>query len=400
MKSYAAVLAVPGAAAASLAALVARLPLSMAGLGIVLLVSGQEGSYGAAGAVTAAYIVAAAIGAPVQGRLGDAIGQRIVLLAAGTVFVVGVGGFLLAVHSGAPRSLSLLAVSFAGLGAPQAGSFIRARWTVLLRDRGELLQTAFALEAVIDEVVFIVGPIAVTVIATAAGPFEAMATVALLALVGSIALASTRRADHPTTDRAVHRRPPLGLVFVAPIVAVSVGIGILFGSVEVLVVAFATDLGQRGLSGLVLAAWASGSLLAGLGVGAMRPARNQIRRLQFSLTGLALTFVPMLWIDSLGWLSLALFLGGFLIAPSLISAVSLIQAHVPASRLTEGIAWSTTGMAVGVAPGAAVVGQIIDQFGTSTAFGVPLVAGLLAALAAWLAIPPALRHVQRKRPEL
>jgi predicted MFS family arabinose efflux permease len=98
---------------------------------------------------------------------------------------------------------------------------------------------------------------------------------------------------------------------------------------------------------------------------------------------LAVLFAPFMLLSSIPVLAIAMFFGGFMVSPSLISLVNLIERHVPATRLTESLAWSATGMSAGVAPGAAIVGALIDEYGASAGFTVPLVAGLVGAATAW-----------------
>lgn len=387
MKSYAQILRVPGGASASAAAFVARLPLSMGALGIVLLVSDRTGSYSAAGVVAAYYIVAAAVSGPLQGRLGDRIGQRAVLIVAATLLTVGMVAFVSVVEAGEPRWVLSATAAVAGTGAPQAGSFIRTRWTHLLRDRPRELQTAFALEAVVDEVVFVSGPILVAAIATAIDPTVGLYTTAALSFVGSLTLASLGATEPPRSRGQVGPRPPLSLWFITSIVLVSICLGTLFGATEVIVVAFTDEREARHLAGLVLAAWAFGSLVAGLVVGTRPAPASQFRRLQVTALALGLTFAPLIVIDSVLILGVAMIFGGTMIAPALIAHMTLVEQHVPRSRLTEGIAFAATGVAAGVAPGAAVAGQVVDAWGASAAFAVPLVAGILASLLAASILP-------------
>ncbi|MGZ5409518.1 MAG: MFS transporter, partial [Aeromicrobium sp.] len=161
LKPYRRVLALPGTFAFSLTGLIARLPLSMTGLGIVLVVSDRTGSYGLAGTVAAAYVLAAAVGAPAQGRVSDRAGQAAVLRVTGLVFATGITLMLLAIQADWGTPWVHLCAVIAGIASPQAGSMVRARWAYVLTDRRQL-NTAFALEAVIDEMVFIIGPVLVT----------------------------------------------------------------------------------------------------------------------------------------------------------------------------------------------------------------------------------------------
>src|SRR4051812_1689482 len=162
---YPQVLSVPGALAFSAAGGLARLPPSMTSPRIVLLVSGRTGSYSTAGGVSAAYIGATAVGALPLARFVDRHGQRRVLGPAVTVSVAALALLMVAVESGWSAPWPHLFAALSGVSMPNVGSAIRARWTYVIHERA-LLDTAFAVEAVNDELVFIVGPTVVTLLAT------------------------------------------------------------------------------------------------------------------------------------------------------------------------------------------------------------------------------------------
>jgi MFS family permease len=382
LTTYRDVLSRPGAALFSAAAAWARLPLSMAGLGIVLLVHERGGSYGAAGAMAAAYVLAAAAFAPLQGRLADRLGQAPVLLTVGAGYAVGLGAFLVAVERDWSAPWPHACVALAGLATPQAGSMARARWSHAIEDRAQL-NTAFSIEAILDEVVFIVGPVLVTFLTLQVADVSGLAFAAASALLGSWALAVQQRTAPP---RAVHDRrtgPPIGWGLLGPMVVISTALGIVFGSAEVIIAAFTEEAGNQDAAGLVLATWAAGSLLAGVAVGALPQPQRPLHRLRASLLVLSLLFAPLVLVPGIPLLAVGMFLGGFMISPTLIAAVNLIERQVPASRLTEALTWTTTGMSVGVAPGAAVAGTVIDAHGAAAGFLVPLVAGLAGSALAW-----------------
>lgn len=379
---YGRVLSLPGAFAFSFTGLFARLPISMTGLGIVLLVSERTGSYGLAGTVSAAYILAAAAGAPVQGRLSDRLGQAVVLRATGITFITGILLTLWAIEQDWGTPWVHLSAFVAGIACPQAGSMVRARWSYIITDRSQL-NTAFALEAVIDEIVFMVGPVLVTFLTISVAQSSGLLTTGIVALVGTLVLASLRSTQPPPAPHRDGPREPLGWGLLGPVMFASVGLGTLFGSAEVIVVAFASEQGQRGAAGAILAIWAAGSLIAGILVGSVKLRVPPLLQLRVSLLLLGMLFIPLLFVQSVVALAIGMFLTGFMISPTLIAAMNLVEVHVAPSRLTEGIAWTTTGMSVGVAPGAAFAGWVIDNHGASAGFWVPLVGGLCASAVAW-----------------
>jgi predicted MFS family arabinose efflux permease len=360
LTTYRDTLAHPGAALFSFTAVWSRLPLSMAGLGIVLLIQERTGSFQEAGVMAAAYVLSGAAIGPLQGRLADRLGQGPVLWGVGAVYAGGIAAFLLAVDQGWAAPWPHACAVLAGLATPQTGSMVRARWSHAVDDRTSL-NTAFSIEAVLDEAVFIIGPV----------------------LVGSWALALQRATAPPAAGRRASDGPALNWAGLWPMVAVSVSLGIIFGSAEVIIAAFTKEQGQQGAAGVVLAVWAAGSLIAGVVVGALPRAENSLHRLRASILVLSVLFAPMAFLSDIPLLTIGMFLGGFMISPTLIAMVNLVEREVPPSRLTEALTWTTTGMSVGVAPGAAVVGAVIDAHGASAGFLVPLVAGLAGSLVAW-----------------
>lgn len=392
---YRRVLSVPGALAFSLSGLVARLPISMVSLGVVLLVSTRTGSYGLAGAVAAAYLIANAVFAIPQGRLTDRLGQVRVLPVTILAFTVAMTLLMVAVERSWPTPLPHVFAALGGAALPQIGSSVRARWSRVVPDKREL-QTAFAFEAVVDEVVFMVGPILVTVLATAVHPLAGLVAAVASGLVGTLALAAQRGTAPPPHPRAPgsHGAGSMGWPVLGPLVVAGCMLGVLFGGVEVATVAFAEELGAKAAAGPLLGVFALGSLLSGVATGAITwRARNTVR-FRTGMLALALALVPLPFVDGFAAMTGVLFLAGFAISPTLIASVALIEETVPASRLTEGIATMTTGMYAGLAPGAAVVGAVVDRQGASASYWVTVVAAMLGALVAFGAtLLPSARRV-------
>ncbi|HEX6149939.1 MFS transporter [Nocardioides sp.] len=385
LDTYRRILDVPGTLAFSAAGLVARLPISMVGLGIVLLVERASGSYGLAGAVSAIYVAAGAVCTILQGRLLDRLGQARVLVPVVGVFTVALVLLVVSVQADWPAASTYVFAALGGATLPAAGSCVRARWSHALTGRPADLQTAFALEAVVDESVFIVGPILVTVLATAIHPVVGLATALVAGLAGTVFLAAQRRTEPPVHDRdRSSRRGSLPWRTLAPLSVVTLALGALFGAAEVVTVAFSEEQGSQAYAGPLLALWALGSLMAGLITGAVHWRNPVVDRLRIGALGMFAAMVPLPFVGSVWLMAGILLLGGFAIAPTLIASTSLVEQTVPPSRLTEGMALLHTGIVAGVAPGAALAGAIVDQAGPSAAYLVSVGAGLLAALGALL----------------
>ena len=187
----------------------------------------------------------------------------------------------------------------AGASLPQIGSCVRARWAHVLASP-ERVQTAFALEAVLDEVVFVLGPILVTMLATAVHPVAGLAVAVVAGVGGSLAFAAQRGTEPPAhpRDRTTGPRPPLPWRTLVPLTVVAAALGVLFGAAEVTTVAFADEHGLKAWSGALLALWALGSLVSGVVIGAIVWRRGPEVRLRWGTAGMALAMTPLYFVDS------------------------------------------------------------------------------------------------------
>ncbi|MEZ5092472.1 MFS transporter [Nocardioides sp.] len=382
---YRRVLSEPGALAFSGAALVARLPISMIGLGIVLLISTVTGSYGLAGSVSAVFLISNALLTVPQGRLLDQWGQARVLTTAIAVHTVALVLLVVAVQADWPLVTTYAAAALGGATLPAVGPSVRARWSHRLHRPADVA-TAYALESVLDEVVFIVGPILVTVLATGWRSWSGLAVAIVVGLVGTLGYASLRATQPPARRRSADDgpRPPMPWRAIAAIALVALLLGTALGAAEVITVAFTEEAGVKRWAGFLLALWAAGSLVGGVVTGSIQWQRGPGGRLRWATLGLAVAMAPLPWIGSVAVLAMVLFVGGLAVAPSLIATNSLVEQTVPSGRLSEGMALVHTGIVAGVAPGATLAGLVIDAQGASTAYLIPVVAGVAGALAARL----------------
>lgn len=379
---YRRILSVPGALRFSGSALLGRLPNAMVTIGIVLLVTGVGRSYGLAGALSAVYLLAAALLAVPQARLVDRLGQAPVLTAAAVGFAVGLAVFVLVVQAEGPDWIAFLTVAVSGGSFPQVGSCVRTRWSYVLRERAEI-DTAYALESAVDEIVFMSGPILVTVLATAWHPVAGLAAAIAAGAGGTLFFATQHATSPPPTPRTRGARlAAIPVDVMLPVCVVGVALGTLFGAAEVATVAFAAEHDHEGYAGPLLALWATGSLIAGIVVGLVQWRVGPARRLRWGAAGMAVAMLPLSVIDSVWVMGGWLFVAGFAIAPTIVACLSIVEQAVPPSRLTEGMAIVETALVIGLAPGAAFAGRIIDSHGASRAYLVSLVAGLVVAVAA------------------
>jgi MFS family permease len=383
LEQYRQVLSDRRAVAFSAAGFVARLPLSMTGLGIVLLVSLTTGSFGLAGSLAAAATVTGAVVAPLWGRATDRVGQARVLLLTVLINVISVAVLVSAIELAWPLPISFAAAIGIGLGFSLAGSSVRARWSIRLNG-SPLLHTAFAVEAMLDEVVFIIGPVLVTFLATALHPALGVSVSAAIGLLGALALGAQHSTQPPIRSASDGHHGHTGLPWhiLLPVAIACSALGMIFGGMEVNIVAFAKEAGVLPYAGLILIAWSFGSLVAGAVTGAITWHTSPARRFRVGATLLALSLLPVPFISHPGGVAVLLIVSGMTIAPTLIASVAVTQSAVQQSRLTEALAWNSTGLAGGVAIGAAAVGHVIDRWGAQAGFVAVIIAGLLLALSA------------------
>lgn len=411
LSTYSRILARPGAWQFSAAGLIARFPMSMVGISTILAVQELYGSYSAAGAVSAANIVAAAVGSPMLARAVDRYGQRRVMLPAVLASGSSLLGLIVATTAVAPLwSLIVLSALAGGLGGSM-GSLVRSRWTVVLSSPDDI-HTAFSLEAALDEVAFMVGPVLATALCTTevlpvtSGWIAAL----LMQVAGSLWFLSQRATEppaHPRTrsddatslspadatgdrgrlqgrgrDRTGQTQPVPGVLSygaVRCVVAVFLCSGIMFGANDVSAVAFATELGVKSQSGIALAAWAAGSFLAALAYGARPWGWSLSTQLAAGTAWLAVGASTFLLAPNLAVLAILYVTVGLGTAPTITTGNNIIQASVAPSQLTEGLAWIGTSLNIGVSLGSLLAGHAIDAAGSRGGYS-------LTAAAAWAGV--------------
>src|SRR5690606_7466581 len=180
---------------------------------------------------------------------------------------------------------------------------------------------------------------------------------------------------------AEERRRPVVLVPGMPaLVLIFVAMGIIFGSMEVVTVAFAEELGSKGASGLVLAVFALGSMIAGLVYGARSFTSPAVRRFVIGMVALAPGVSLFLLAHSLWVLAAVMFAAGLAIAPTVITGNGLVQEMVARHQLSEAFTWVGTSIGIGASLGASLAGLRVDQAGADVGFLVPVAAACFAAL--------------------
>jgi MFS family permease len=245
---------------------IARLPLAMLSVGLMVHIQRLTGFFAAAGVVTAAYGIAVGVGGPVLGRLVDRRGgQTVVLLATGWI-----AGALLGAITLLPDHVSLVVLTVlaagVGLATPPVGACLRAQLPSLLTDPSAV-RAAYAFDTSIVELTWICGPPLVLGLGVLWSTAGALAAAALLLVVLTIGFA-TQRSSHeskpaPMTERRIGgalRAPAMRTLTLALL-----GIGVLLGADEIAVTAAARAWHETTTAAApLLALWGAGSFAGGL----------------------------------------------------------------------------------------------------------------------------------------
>ncbi|MGH4032805.1 MFS transporter [Actinomycetota bacterium Odt1-20B] len=382
---YARLFRVPGARAFTIGNLIARLPMGMFSVSAVIMISGARGSYALAGAVTATGLAATALVAPMTARLVDRHGQARVAVPATVLAALGSLALLLCVRYGAP-DWTLFAAYAATATTPNTGGMSRARWAHLLKGDACAVHTANAFEQAADELCFMLGPVLAAFLCGTFFPQAGTLVGAVLLLTGVLVFAAQRATEPPPQPKhaSTKVKSPLHARGMPALLAAFLATGAVFGSMEVVTIAFADENGHKSAAGVVLALQAAGSCAAGLRYGALSPRGPLPRRHARCLAAMtALMTLPLLAAAATGSLvalAPALLLAGTGTAPTMVTGMTLVQRRTPEGQLNEGMTLAVTGLLGGIACGAAAGGAAVEHLGATAAYGAPVAAAACALL--------------------
>ncbi|RJQ74111.1 MFS transporter [Pseudonocardiaceae bacterium YIM PH 21723] len=371
-------LTAPGAPLPAAASLVARLPIAMGSLALMLYLIRVSGSVAVAGAAAAGVLVGVAIGSVIQGRLIDRYGAtRPLLIVAGLLGLFTVSE-VWAIESGAPTWL-LLVVSLAmGLAEPQVAPAARALWTRLLPP-GQLRNAAYNYEAMSMEVFFIAGPALAGALAGAHWAGTGLVVASGLMMLGAVLFALTPAVRRWRPERRTTKVNPLGsLAFPGMRTAAiaAFGFGITIGFIEVAAPAAAAQSGHIAISGALMSVFAVSSVLFGFLYGLSPWPRSLHLRIPVLVFGFALGAATLAIPTSLWGIALALAAAGAFVAPQATTHSAIIDVAAPRGTEAEAFGWVVTSVTLGLAAGNSLGGQLVELSGTRSAF----LAGALAAL--------------------
>ncbi|MGW2785604.1 MFS transporter [Streptomyces populi] len=356
--------------------LVGRLPNATAAIAVVLFVRAEGGTYSLAGALAAVYGVANAVGQPVLGRFVDLYGQPRVQLPAAVVSALGMVVFALAGTE--PVALACAAMAVAGLFTPPLEGGLRALWPSVLGEE-EQVHTAYAMDAVAQEVMFTVGPLLVTLCVSL---WSAQAALLVLSAVGvlgalSVVVSEPSRAWR-SAPREAHWLGALRSPGLLALLGAFLFIGTALGSITVAAVSYADAHGGDVVYGWMMAGIGLGALLGGVVYGARRWGGAPERRLRVLVALLAVCYVPLVLVPGPVAMTALATLAGVFLAPSIACAFVLVDRHAPAGTVTEAFSWLVTTFTVGASVGTGLAGPVVERGGAGWGFAVPGVAGAAA----------------------
>lgn len=376
---YRSLLREPDIGAAVAASFVGRLPIGMAVLSILLFVQQSQQSFARAGIASALYVIGVGVAAPFVGRLIDRLGPRRLLRISAVVYPLALGLLIHAVQSGA-SDLIVGAASFcAGAVVPPIPTTIRALLRRLLREP-EHLQTAYSLDSVLMEMVFILGPGIVSVFTALVWPAGAVMCTAALGLIGAWVFASAPAVRAWLPEKGAHRPSRLDVLTtpgLPSVLAVTVFFSLGFGLFEVSVTAIASRAGTPAAAGVILALTSLGSAAGALVYGSRSWSWSVQAQYRAALAAMAIGLLVLAPIEHLVVFALVSIVAGVPMSTVLASQSVLIAGIAPRASLAECFTWSSTSLLVGVSAGIAVGGLMLE-FGSPTQ--VLLVAAVMTAI--------------------
>lgn len=381
--SYREIFSTPGTKGFSLAGFIARMPISMMGIGIVTMLSQLRGDYWLAGAVAATFTLSSALLAPHISRMADQLGQSRILLPTTGISVFFTILLLLCTKYEAPYWTLFLSALCAGC-MPNMSAMVRARWTKLYRGSHKL-HTAFSFESVVDEICFIIGPVLSVSLSVMFFPEAGPLLSSVFLTIGVCLFTMQKSTEPPVHPHDITNKGTVFKIGSLRVLAFTlIAIGTIFGTIDVVSVAFAEQQGNTVAASFVLSVYAIGSCLAGLIFGTLKLNTPPYNQFLIAVTLSMITMLPLVFVNTITWLVVIVFFAGISVAPTMIITMGLVEKIVPESKITEGMTWAITGLGIGVSLGSAIAGLVIDNFGARAGFSVAIIAGGLALTIALL----------------
>ncbi|MET7848123.1 MFS transporter [Streptomyces avermitilis] len=358
--------------------LVGRLPNATAAIAVVLFIRAEGGTYSLAGALAAVYGVANAVGQPLLGRLVDLYGQPRVQLPAALVSALAMTVFALSGTD--PLPLAYVSMAVAGLFTPPLEGGLRALWPSVLR-REDQVHTAYAMDAVAQEVMFTVGPLLVTLCVALWSAQAALVVLNVIGVLGalSVVVSAPSRAWR-SAPREAHWLGALRSPGLLALLGAFLFVGLALGSITVAGVSYADDNGGDVVYGWLMAALGLGALVGGTVYGARQWSGAPERRLRGLVALLAVCYLPLVLVPGPVAMTALTALAGVFLAPCIACAFIIVDRHAPSGTVTEAFSWLVTTFTVGASVGTGLAGPVVEWGGTLWGFAVPGVAGAVSLL--------------------
>ncbi|MFE9767436.1 MFS transporter [Streptomyces sp. NPDC005808] len=356
--------------------LIGRLPNATAAIAVVLFIRAEGGTYSLAGALAAVYGVSNAVGQPLLGRLVDLYGQPRVQLPAALVSALGMALFAFAGTD--PLPVAYVAMVIAGLFTPPLEGGLRALWPSVLR-KEEQVHTAYAMDAVAQEIMFTVGPLLVTLCVALWSAQAALLVLNVIGVLGalSVVVSPPSRAWR-SAPREAHWLGALRSAGLVALLGAFLFVGIALGSITVASVSYADGHGGDAVYGWLMAGIGFGALLGGTAYGARQWTGAPERRLRLLVALLAVCYVPLLLVPGPVAMTALTTLAGVFLAPCIACAFVLVDRHAPKGTVTEAFSWLVTTFTVGASVGTGLAGPVVEWGGAVWGYAVPGAAGAAA----------------------
>jgi MFS family permease len=363
LSAYGRLLEPPGTARLTLMMLLARIPIGIFGLAIVLLVREHSGSFADAGAASAAWATGASLVAPLQGRLVDRFGQPAVLIPSTLLNAASITGVVIVAESEGPLWLLCALAAVGGAAMPPIGACMRSVWADVFAADAHARNTAYSFDSVVAELFFVAGPLLTTLLAALGSPSLALLVGAALSLIGTLGFATGElarrwRSAHESRSRA----GALSARGLRTLMLATIPTGTSFGVLEVAMPAFAIEEGEKAaLAGILLAAMAVGSIVGGLWYGARSWSSPVVPRYLWLHVAFTLLLLPLLVASSIVQMGIAMAFAGLFLAPTAAAGYLMIDRITPPGTTTEATTWAMTSNVGGAAIGAALGGLVIQH---------------------------------------
>jgi len=380
---YRKLFAVPGALRFSIAGSIARLPISMTLLSITFVIVHVKHSYTLAGTVSTGAALISTVFSPTWSRYADRLGQRKVLRFTIPFYITFDLIFLFAISHHAPTFIWMGAIFIAEIFLPNVGGLTRRRWLWVLGEDRAQINTAYSYEALMDEIIFIVGPLIASFAATFISPAAGMVMGFTFMAVGTTLFISQRSTEPAPYERDESKKHEfvLRMPVVQAVFFPFIFIGAFFSSTNLTVVGYAQQHHDSSYTGIVLAIWAAGSGVAAVFNGSIKWKLSDASRFRINLLFILALSLPFFFIHSMWMLAVALFLSGMGVAPLIVAGYAVAEKSVPEEKVTETLAWVIAGLSLGGSLPGTLTGHIIDSQGASKAFIVPMACLVLANVA-------------------